>query len=462
MGSCSSKQKITDFESQSNQASDSNDDDFDDYNNEFDEWINKINNLRNNEQLELYALARKRTEFESIDDLIDYIFNSPAENDLEKAWVVYVWITENIKYDVTGYKLSIIGETDPNSLILNGKGFSEGYSSLFEYLCNSLGIECKKIIGYSKGFSYEIGSSFRKTNHSWNIVKLDKKWEYVDTTWGAGAVTDEYQLKGQFSPYYFLTPAHIFIYDHYNESYQFQNRQITLREYEDLPWLELNYHLLGFKCVSHKKSLIEESTNPIVMIFSAPNTSKMIANLTKKTDEETDYKIENAILLQRNPLTDLIELKIAMPTANEYLSLQLFGKSEYDSLSKDMFDSIAQFKLSTTQRLINNIPSSMYKFVKLCEPENVEFYIFNPISYMLYINRPYNFKFYIKDAIEVAMVLDKPFFPEWVNLNQDEFEMDYWILKRAFDKLDSNLKLTIFARFNENESFKGICIYFVK
>lgn len=141
---------------------------------EIDEWMNSIRTLTRNEKLTAYAMAKKKADLKNLADACEYLTGGPADNHQEKAWLVYVWITENIDY-----------ETD----VLNGnyrehKYFADediytfnktdhyGFCALFEHMMRKLDIECKTVTGYSKGFTYVVGSKITKQNHAWNLIKL--------------------------------------------------------------------------------------------------------------------------------------------------------------------------------------------------------------------------------------------------------------------------------------------------
>ena len=52
------------------------------------------------------------------------------------------------------------------------------------------GIECKKVSGIAKGFDDYPGSidtSNPKSDHAWNIVRLNQEPFLVDSTWATGA-----------------------------------------------------------------------------------------------------------------------------------------------------------------------------------------------------------------------------------------------------------------------------------
>ena len=104
-------------------------------------------------------------------------------NDYERVKLFHDYIINRTVYTASGY--ISIAETD--GPILYGKALCEGYSRAFEYLCQSVGIECVCISGTAR-------SSLGSGGHMWNMVKLDDKWYHVDVTWDDPVTTSGEQI----------------------------------------------------------------------------------------------------------------------------------------------------------------------------------------------------------------------------------------------------------------------------
>ena len=62
--------------------------------------------------------------------------------------------------------------TTGESILLKGKGCCEAYASVFEGMCKAAGLSsCRTCLGKEGGYG-----------HAWNVVKIGKKWTYVDPT----------------------------------------------------------------------------------------------------------------------------------------------------------------------------------------------------------------------------------------------------------------------------------------
>ncbi len=194
--------------------------------------------------------------FRQLSELYTFLNDSPASTDTEKAWVLYVWTTHNIAYNIKGLQTGAYGDNSPDGLLLNGHSVCEGYASLFKVACDHLGLTCLKIAGYSKGFGYRIGDHFHDTDHAWNAVFLDGQWQLLDATWGAGHCDNTFTFHWKFVPDYFCVPPHVFLAGHYAPDYQYHSPQCTLEDFERMPKFELDFYKLGMLCLSHQNGVI--------------------------------------------------------------------------------------------------------------------------------------------------------------------------------------------------------------
>lgn len=71
-------------------------------------------------------------------------------------------------------------------------------------------VKCKKINGYLKGVGHQPGnviSFHHQTDHAWNAVYLEDKWQLVESTWGSGFLVGNHgrRVIERFTDFYFLT-----------------------------------------------------------------------------------------------------------------------------------------------------------------------------------------------------------------------------------------------------------------
>ena len=141
---------------------------------------------------------------------------APTLSELEKVRSIYVWIANNITYDMKGFKSNRLPDYRPKAVLKTNIAVCEGYTRLFNELCHEAGVESEIIRGYSKGYGYVKGEIFSVSNHSWNAVYLDGKWQFIDVTWAARR-TNENDQSRPLNEAYFLTDPREFIADHLPE-----------------------------------------------------------------------------------------------------------------------------------------------------------------------------------------------------------------------------------------------------
>ncbi len=89
-------------------------------------------------------------------------------SDYEKALYVYRTLIAQTRYVTDSeHNQNII------STFLNHETVCQGYSYGAQYLLNLLGVPCTTVCGTAEG-----------VNHSWNLVRLDGEYYYMDVTWG--------------------------------------------------------------------------------------------------------------------------------------------------------------------------------------------------------------------------------------------------------------------------------------
>jgi transglutaminase/protease-like cytokinesis protein 3 len=78
---------------------------------------------------------------------------------MDKAVVLFLWITDNIKYDMESFLGNKVTNKlcDPKNILKTGKSVCSGYSSIFRDLAKEIDLKIKNISGYSKGYGYKIG-----------------------------------------------------------------------------------------------------------------------------------------------------------------------------------------------------------------------------------------------------------------------------------------------------------------
>ncbi|RLB03931.1 MAG: hypothetical protein DRG83_05995 [Deltaproteobacteria bacterium] len=254
---------------------------------------------------------------------LSYFLTKPARDEKEKIRSIYWWITHNIRYD-EGY---ILGEHDlsfkSTSAVLKERvAVCSGYANLFETLARKAGLEAVTIHGYAKGYGYEIGQHFSRPDHAWNAVKLEGAWYLVDCTWGSGywdPVTRTHKM--EYEDFYFLTPAHLFIYSHFplDERWQLLDQPLQLNEFEDLPEIKPLFFKLNLRIGNFSECTIETDT-PLTVYLYAPEEVIFLANIYRHSEDS------NVLVAKVNREGEKVSFYIDLQEPGEYI-LRIFASS---------------------------------------------------------------------------------------------------------------------------------------
>lgn len=190
----------------------------------------------------------------------------------QKARAIFTWIALNIQYDLKTYysgsgqksvsfsfrseQERIQKERQHNLELAHltfrfKKAVCQGYTVLFHHLAELTGLESVMIPGTSKSHPNHIGKLPVASDHIWNAVKNNGKWQLIDVTWASGAVDSRTRkFISKFNDSYFFTPPEVFFFNHFPEDKQWLLLAKTAQDFADLPlyygaYLEADYTLLN-------------------------------------------------------------------------------------------------------------------------------------------------------------------------------------------------------------------------
>ncbi|XP_078521608.1 kyphoscoliosis peptidase-like [Lissotriton helveticus] len=203
--------------------------------------------LKKFEKLDAYAA--KVDVKDTVEALVEVLLQK-ADSELEKVRAIWKWICHHIAYATVGSqsKEDNSGEDD-DDILKTRKDLCEGYSTLLCQMCSLAGVQCVQLSGYAKGHNYKIGETFSGDgNHAWNAVYLDERWHLLDSTWGAGTVTDDCtHFKFDYDELYFFTHPAIFAEDHFpkDQDWQLLSTPLTIMQFENKMRHEKGFYNLG-------------------------------------------------------------------------------------------------------------------------------------------------------------------------------------------------------------------------
>ncbi|MDX2195535.1 MAG: transglutaminase domain-containing protein [Cytophagales bacterium] len=179
------------------------------------------------------AKALSKQDSKTVESLAQAI-SMIADTDALKVRAIFVWMSGNISYDLSMFKSGNVRDQTPEGVLKRKTAVCQGYSELFKKLCILTGVPCEVVAGYSKGFGYRQGRSFKNTDHAWNTVKINNQWMLLDATWGAGYLNENDDYVASFTEEHFLTAPHRFIIKHLpaDPMWQLMKNPIDIKTFE--------------------------------------------------------------------------------------------------------------------------------------------------------------------------------------------------------------------------------------
>ncbi len=154
-----------------------------------------------------------------MEGLVRYLIRD-LDTDLEKAYVLFRWVVENIKYGEIPYG---------SDAFLLKKGVCADYTYLYSRMCRLAGLSDS--VESCSGEVKDDYGRFYKLPHAWNALYLDGRAWLLDTTWSQ-----------------FLTVPEVFLYSHWGDSVVKYQGKFVSAQLVDPPlkiedWARLNYQV---------------------------------------------------------------------------------------------------------------------------------------------------------------------------------------------------------------------------
>lgn len=240
----------------------------------------------------------------STQQIADY-FVSKFHDQTQKARAIFIWVTENIDYDVNKmfaiesgghYNSSRIQSEDAKNTLKTKTGVCWDYACLFSDIANKAGLNSFVILGIAGAHSFGDPIS-----HAWCATEIGSKWYLMDPTWGAGFIGHYYTLKDpqrfhrKINNLYFMTPPEELIETHmpYDPMWEFLNYPITRDEgYEGNFSLNKNKPYFNYTDTLNKyinQSFIDRLKSVYNRIENNGIDDSVIIHVLKNYKSEIDY-----------------------------------------------------------------------------------------------------------------------------------------------------------------------------
>lgn len=126
----------------------------------------------------------------NLSTLVRYLIEPYKNNDILKARALYAWIVFHVEYDM--FKYDVISDNKKvkrkHKALRTGDAFKTrvgvcaDIADLFSRMAKFAGLKEETIHGYAgKNLTMD---NFKESGHAWNALYLDRKWLFVDATWG--------------------------------------------------------------------------------------------------------------------------------------------------------------------------------------------------------------------------------------------------------------------------------------
>ncbi|CAF1088149.1 unnamed protein product [Rotaria sordida] len=233
-----------------------------------------------------YRLTIQSWRPNSLEQLVNAV-KSLSENKslVDCNWIIFYWIAYNIEYDTVSYFSKNYEDQTAEGVFRTKKGVCAGYANIYKYLCDQLNIPCEKISGYSKGYGFdEREGAPDEIDHAWNAVEIDHHWYLIESTWGAGHLTEQKTFQHELESYYFFALPNEMIYHHLpeNDKWQLLRKPINMKQYLRMPKIHPIYFQLNLDLISPRNQayvdLLPEKSYALVLI-RVPSDVRLIADL---------------------------------------------------------------------------------------------------------------------------------------------------------------------------------------
>ena len=172
--------------------------------------------------IDSFAAAKTPFKLHTLEMLHGYLTCGLQTNE-QKVRAFYIWLISHIEYDYDAYRGRSHYKNSSGEIIYYGKAVCSGYSHIFMELCELSDIECTVINGWAKVGDFD--PNHRKTDHAWNKVMYNGKWELLDCTWSAVGYD-----------FFYCTPPQKFVATHFpdNSEEQLLTPPISIEEFVEM------------------------------------------------------------------------------------------------------------------------------------------------------------------------------------------------------------------------------------
>lgn len=269
--------------------------------------------------------------------IISDLIKNDFDNDSNKARAIFSWLAFNFKYDATssGDNSFEIIYTSTSKEEKNAKekkikddiiakalssdsAMCLGYSILFERLSDLVGLKNEIVIGNLKSDLSQLGATFHAADHSWNAVKINNEWKYVDVALAAGFISQkDNAFKPDFNEAYFFMAEEVLLLSHFPQNKKWISTNKTIKDFAKLPiyyrdYFATNYHI--------------SPSEGVILIKENSSLKLEIKNLDEYDRAEYVFSSENKLIYLNNDNKETIFNILLNGKSGDYLSIYINRK----------------------------------------------------------------------------------------------------------------------------------------
>lgn len=223
------------------------------------------------------------------------------------------FIAHRVAYDVPALSAAQFPPQDPKTVFETKLAVCAGYAKLLVAMAEITGDEVVYVTGVSRDESGGVAGG----GHAWNAARIAGKWYLIDTTWNAGYVNGD-TFTRRYRTDYLFTPPEAFGSDHLpdEEHWQLRPDPITRGEFIRQPMLRPEFHALGLRLLTPRRSQVDATGGTVVVRIDNPNRKKIFANAVPRPSGQV-------IDCETSGVRE-IQLRCAVPAGETY-ALRLFA-----------------------------------------------------------------------------------------------------------------------------------------
>ncbi len=328
------------------------------------------------------------TNIRELTALVDAL-KAVSEDPFLQVKAIHDWVALTIQYDAASFFSGNLPDQSWQAVLRSGKGVCEGYANVLDQMLRISGFPTSKVSGYARG----VGSNSlapedpRKSNHAWNMVKIQNYWYLLDSTWDSGYMDGKVAQRAYSTAYFLIKPEWI-IYTHFPSrvDWQLLAKPVTPAEFTNMPDLSgkfFDYVSDGYQTLGLKMALRE----PAQINLQVKTNFKFKAVLYDAAGREANYGF-----VQQQDGT----LKIYMAPPPGTWLLRLFAAP----INNNRYESIAELVIDSSNTSQVSIPvlfadyqthkarliSPFFKALKAGSSEEFLIYIENIAKAFLQVN----------------------------------------------------------------------------